>query len=183
MKKLPAGLVDNNLEIFRDDLSVKCLMNGNVCDYFDLPSILRELFQVELLKDKQACKCIREVFKITDFDEMEERFVWCRYGVLDSTPDWDGINLTPDAPKCKNIKDCQGFNIVCRVPAGVNGTLSRSEYLVAQLVGQSLLDKEIADKLDIEVTTVRTHLARIREKLGVNNRLGIGFWVMSNGIV
>ncbi len=183
MKILPAGLVDNSLEVFRDGNATKCIINGNVREYLELPSVLREPFQVELLKDKAACKCIRDDFRIVDLDEMEERFVWCRYGALDSSPDWNGIELTPDAPTCDKIKDCPGFDIVCKVPVGENGKLSRNEYLVAKLVGEQLFDKEIADRLGIEVTTVRTYLTRIREKLNVNNRLGIGFWAMSKGIV
>jgi DNA-binding CsgD family transcriptional regulator len=183
MKKLPAGLTDNTLNIFYHPDGPKAIMNGNVTRYIELPSVMREPFQVELIRDKDACKCLREGFGIHDFDEMEEQFVSCRYGALNESPDWDGIKLTSDAPICDKIRDCPGFNIVCKVPAGKNGTLSKSEYLVAQLVGEGKQDKEIASILDIEITTVRTHLTRIRNKLCVNNRIEIAFWVSTKGIL
>ncbi|TLX73725.1 response regulator transcription factor [Labilibacter sediminis] len=183
MKKLPAGLIDNSLEIFRHSTGIRAVMNGSVSRYIELPTVLREPFQVELINDKKACSCLRNDFGIHDADMMEEQFVSCRYGALDHSPDWDGEKLRSDAPVCDKIADCKGFNIVCRVPEGKNGTLSRSEYLVAQLVGEGKLDKEIASTLDIEITTVRTHLSRIRDKLCVNNRVEIAFWASTKGII
>lgn len=183
MKKLPAGLIDNSIEVFRHQDKIKALMNGSVVDYLELPLALREPFQAELLRDKAAVKCIRSEFCIDDMNLMEERFVGCRYGALDHAPDLKGNLLMSDAPVCDKIKDCPGFNVVCKVPPGPNGTLCRSEYLVVQLVGQGKLDKEIAAELGIEITTVRTHLARTRHKLCFNTRVEIGLWAQNKGIV
>jgi len=184
MKNLPSGLDDNTLEIYRcKSGKVKALMNGNSVSYIELPGILREPFQAELIGDRAAINCLRNEMKITDSDEMEEKFVSCRYGALDSSPDFDGKITRTDAPVCDCIKYCKGFNVVCKVPAGKNGTLGRSEYMVATLVAMGKQDKEIAAELSIELPTVRTHLNRIREKLCVNNRIEIADWVQSHGIV
>lgn len=183
MKKLPAGLTDNSLEVFLCNEELKALSNGNVVNYFELPLVLREPFQVELINDKPAISCLKNYFKIVDADDMEYQFVSCRFGALDHSPDLSDKRLQSDAPVCNKIHTCKGFNIVCKVPAGVKGTLTRSEYLVAQLVGDGKLDKEIADELNIEIPTVRTHLSRVREKLGVNNRIEIANWVQSKGII
>lgn len=48
--------------------------------------------------------------------------------------------------------------------------LTAREREIAALVGGGLADKEIARKLGIGFSTVRTHLQRIFEKLGVHNR-------------
>jgi DNA-binding CsgD family transcriptional regulator len=48
--------------------------------------------------------------------------------------------------------------------------LTRRERDVVTLVVEGLLDKEIAERLGISYTTVRTHLDRSFQKLGVSNR-------------
>ena len=50
------------------------------------------------------------------------------------------------------------------------GRLTRREREVVGLAADGLLDKEIAQRLGISYTTVRTHLDRSFQKLGINNR-------------
>ncbi len=183
MKNLPAGLTDNNLEVFKHQGKLLALQNGHTIDYFELPEMMREPFQTELIRDKEAFKCLQTQFNLYDSNDIEYQFVCCRYGALDHKPDFDGIKVTADAPGCNKLMDCQGFNIVCKVPPGPNGILSRSEYMVAKLVGEGKMDKEIADILDIKVPTVRTHISRIHQKLCVNNRIEITLWAQKHGIV
>ncbi len=49
-------------------------------------------------------------------------------------------------------------------------SLTKRELEVLTYISIGLLDKEIADKLNISVTTVRTHCRNIYKKLGINNR-------------
>ena len=178
---LPAGLI-TGLEIFRSGSDVKVAHNGKICDYLELHSTVREPFQVELIADKNAIKVLNDYFKLFSGDEMEEKFVGCRYGTLDSVPDVAGCITHPDAPNCENILTCPGFNVICKIPAGVNGTLSACEYKVMVLVSQGKLDKEIADIMQIELSTVRTYQERIRTKLGVNNKIEIALWAHNKGV-
>jgi len=182
MKKLPAGLTDNSMEVFLHQGKLLALQNGHTVEYFDLHNVMREPFQAELIRDKAALNCLKTQFNLYEADEMEYKFVACRYGALNAHPDMEGLQLTPDAPGCGNIATCKGFNVVCKVPPGPNGVLSHSEYMVAQLVAQGKIDKEIADMLNIKVPTVRTHLSRIRDKLCVNNRIEISIWCHNQGI-
>ena len=65
------------------------------------------------------------------------------------------------------------------VPAGteVRGqaelTLSVRELEIARMIADDFGDKEIAWRLGVEVSTVRTHLKRIFAKLGVRRRSGV----------
>lgn len=180
--KLPAG-IEKGVEIFRSSCGeIKVMVSGNKIDYMDLPSILREPFQAELISDKKAIKCLHDM-NLYEADEMELKFVSCRYGGYDNKSDLEGHETCPDAPNCEHIKDCPGFNIICKIPKGKNGILSRQEYLITLMISKGRLDKEIANELGCEVSTVRTHLARIREKLCVNNRIEIHFWAINNGII
>jgi len=57
--------------------------------------------------------------------------------------------------------------------------LTRRERDVVALVVEGLLDKEIAQRLGISYTTVRTHLDRSFQKLGVSNRSRLARLVQS----
>jgi len=180
---IPAGLENNAIEIYCVEDKVKALHNGSTCEYLELPEQLREPFQAELLSDKEALDCLINEMKIVEPDKMEEKFVSCRFGNLDSTPDLQGKEVKADAPTCNLFTTCPGFNKVCKVPPGPNGTLSRKEFQVVCLVHKGKQDKEIAHEMSIELTTVRTYLCKIREKLCVNNRIEIAFWAQKKGIV
>jgi DNA-binding CsgD family transcriptional regulator len=51
--------------------------------------------------------------------------------------------------------------------------LSVREFEIARMISDDLSDKEIAYRLQVEVSTVRTYLKRIFEKLGVRRRSGV----------
>lgn len=178
---LPAGII-TGLEIFRSGSEVKVLREGKTCDYLELPSTIREPFQVELISDKNALQILTEHFKLFDGEELEEQFVGCRYGTLDSIADIEGAITHPDAPNCEHILTCPGFNVICKIPAGLNGTLSACEYKTMVLISQGKLDKEIADVMNIEISTVRTYQERIRFKLQLNNRIEIARWAFKKGV-
>ena len=47
------------------------------------------------------------------------------------------------------------------------------EVEIARMISDDLSDKEIAHRLDVEISTVRTHIKRIFDKLGVRRRSGV----------
>lgn len=49
-------------------------------------------------------------------------------------------------------------------------SLSPQQFRVLVLVAQGLLNKQIADRLDVQERTVKAHLSAIFERLGVRNR-------------
>lgn len=182
--RLPAGLNNNGLEIYRDpEGRVRVIQNGNRTEYLELPLVLREPFQAELIADQDARNTLINDLRITNADEMEEMFVGCRYGTLDSHPDLKDGHLTHDLPVCDKMKTCPAFGKVCKQPEGPGGKLSRTQYLIAIEVAKGKLDKEITEEFQIELPTVRTHLNRIREKLNVNNRIEIALWTQRHSIV
>jgi DNA-binding CsgD family transcriptional regulator len=57
--------------------------------------------------------------------------------------------------------------------------LSPREQEAAQLVAQGLSDKEIARRLNISTTTVRTHLEHAFKKTGASNRAGLAHKILN----
>jgi len=49
-------------------------------------------------------------------------------------------------------------------------SLSAQQYKVLDLVAQGLLNKQIADRMGISLRTVKAHMTRIMDRLGVRNR-------------
>ena len=70
------------------------------------------------------------------------------------------------------------------VPKGGEvGGLSPREIEVAILLAKGLINKEIADRLNISITTVITHRKNIMEKLHARSLADIIIYVVMNGLV
>jgi len=180
---LPAGLEDSHVEYYRVGDRCNAMYAGTRFPFHQLPAEAREPIGVELINDKKAFNCLAHDMKIEP-SMMEEQLAWCRYGRFNTTPDFNTLTckLTPDAPGCEKEKTCPGFGIVCKIPAGVNGNLTKQEYFIVRLVVAGHDDKGISRELAIELTTVRTHMQRIHYKLDVFNRIQIFIWAKSHGI-
>lgn len=68
-------------------------------------------------------------------------------------------------------------------PAATGHELSAREIEVLVLVTKGLINKEIADKLNISLTTVITHRKNITEKLGIKSVSGLTIYAVMNGYV
>lgn len=62
-------------------------------------------------------------------------------------------------------------------------TLTAREAEVLALVAKGLLNKEVADRLGIGLTTVISHRKRITEKLGIKSVSGLTIYAVMNGYV
>ncbi|MDX3521414.1 response regulator transcription factor [Streptomyces scabiei] len=70
-----------------------------------------------------------------------------------------------------------------RVVRRTGEPLTSREQEVARLVAEGLTNSEIGAELFISAGTVKTHLARLQKKLGVQNRVGIAAWVWESGLM
>ncbi|MBI4502602.1 MAG: response regulator transcription factor [Gemmatimonadetes bacterium] len=59
------------------------------------------------------------------------------------------------------------------IPQSSAPHLTRRELEIAELIGQGHSNKEIARVLELSLHTVKTHVRRIMEKLGLHSRVGI----------
>lgn len=57
-------------------------------------------------------------------------------------------------------------------------TPSPRELEIAALLVERYADKEIADRLGMQVGTVHTHLDRMRKKSGLHDRRALGAWAL-----
>ena len=61
--------------------------------------------------------------------------------------------------------------------------LTARELDIVLLLARGMSNEEIADELVVEVSTVKSHLARVLPKLGLRSRLQVAVWAYQNRIV
>jgi DNA-binding CsgD family transcriptional regulator len=173
--KLPAGLEDQNMElyVYRDEL--KATFNGKKVLFIELPEPIKEAFEVEMIADKVAFKSLQEDMKVLESNEMLIQYVKCNYGGYDFNPDYDAQTGTMKREywDCGCHGKCPAEGKVCKMPAGEFGTLTPRELQITILVANGEPDKLIAHQLDITINTVRSHLENIRRKVGAYTRTDI----------
>ena len=61
--------------------------------------------------------------------------------------------------------------------------LTKREFDVLRALGHGYSNQEIAEKLNIEVTTVRSHISRVLKKLGLDSRTKAALYAVEIGLV
>ncbi|MBB4929508.1 DNA-binding NarL/FixJ family response regulator [Lipingzhangella halophila] len=69
-----------------------------------------------------------------------------------------------------------------RSDARSGGLLTERETDIVRLLAQGLSNVEIAERLVIEASTVKSHLGRVMTKIGVRDRLQTVVWAYRNGV-
>ena len=66
---------------------------------------------------------------------------------------------------------------------GARNQLSERELQIARSVARGRTNTEIAAELFISLSTVKTHITRIQDKLGIRNRVELAAWSWENRIM
>lgn len=61
------------------------------------------------------------------------------------------------------------------------GALTSREVEIIHRVGKGLSNKKIADELGLSVATIRTHLNKVYEKIGVESRVELALYAIQSG--
>lgn len=181
--RLPAGLEDQDLEIYVHNNELHITYQRKVVDFIELPVAIQEIFEVQLIRDKIARVSLQEDMKIMDSTMMLLQYIKCLFGGFDLNPDLHNGKTTPECWDCGRHGTCPGEGKVCKMPEGPMGVLSKREYQVTLLVAYGKFDKEIASELNILETSVREYMKRIRFKIEANNRIEIMLWAQRSGLI
>lgn len=175
MNKLPAGLLDENAEIFRnDDFNAFCQTNGKVLHFYEFPINLHRHLENEYDAD-QVAKAVVSSWYPERMQQLE-RFTACRYGAFSmSLPDFDAKSqvLTPDFQYCPARKACKGYGHVCLLPLcpDTNERLTKQELECMMLIASGLPDKALCDSMNIAPDTFNEYKRRAFAKLNAHSKV------------
>ncbi|MFZ4545862.1 MAG: response regulator transcription factor [Bacteroidales bacterium] len=169
------------IEYFAVDGEVFFIKNKEIHPFADLPCG----DALALRRDLESCNIVRKAIEkyITDPVDQLKQFAACRYGKLNSTPDFINGRTNDCETQCQSCAStCRFDQKICVRPDAKYGQPTKREIEIAKLVaGRS--NKEIAQKLGVSVNTVVTHIAHLLEKIGGHSRSFIVHWAISNNIL
>ncbi len=173
LQLLPAGLIDDSFEIFYHGVDVYVIMNATVTAFSEWPQWLIDLIGSDLAKYRAAVWALDELGLI-DHNERIWQYSRCRFGGYDGNPDItpNGDILHTEYWDCGFRCKCPYEGLICSSIKVKNGVLTAREIDIIRLVAEDLLNKEIADVLDMSEKTVPVHLQNIARKIGISNRRG-----------
>lgn len=95
----------------------------------------------------------------------------------------ENIDLTRSESTIVEQLDAILKNIERRQPDTESAELSQREIEVLSLVARGMINKEIADRLNISFNTVLSHRKNITAKLGIKSVSGLSVYAMMNGYI
>lgn len=189
MSKLPAGLFDENIEIFEHEGQAWALYNGKRMPFSDVPSQIYDAFFNEMLSDNEAMKAL-DTLPDKNFSNRFNKYLLCRYGALNGTPDYNTStkNFTHEYYNCGKRENCPFEFKLCdkvKINTEKNGEvyLTRKEVEIVKIIASGLTDKEGSDKAKIAHDTFLTHKKNIYSKLGINSNVQLALIAFHNNLI
>jgi DNA-binding NarL/FixJ family response regulator len=68
-------------------------------------------------------------------------------------------------------------------PQSADESLTPRELDIVRAVARGMTNAELGERLEISISTVKTHLAAVQRKIGARNRTEIAIWAWENGHV
>jgi DNA-binding CsgD family transcriptional regulator len=170
---IPAGLVDENIEFMVENGEVKFTMNGTLHDFLELT--VNDLAVVEnAFKTDFKAQTGIELIGITDPIERLKKYIFCRWGALNSKADidHDSDDLDIEYWDC-GCRPCLGDGLICKYPKVKEKRLTRHEMIIIRSIGNERLNKQIAEDLNVSFDTVNKECRTIANKIGCYGKNGI----------
>lgn len=181
---LPAGLCDQNLEVFIHEGILKASFNGTIQLFSELPEQIKSIFLDDMLANPTAIKSMRSMGKV-NIDEMLDQYVSCRFGGFDATPDLtpETQKLLPEYWECGHRNSCPYEGKLCEMVKVGETYLTKREIMCIKQITSGLADKNCADNLGVTEQTFAVHKRNIYSKLGINCKTELMTFSIKNNIV
>lgn len=166
---LPAGLIDDNIEFFKSDDLQAYKIRISVVVPFDAFSnaIVDHIYQQ--VAEKYPVKLSELMnMNLPGKREMVKQALLCNYGNFDNKPDLIAGELQKaEFVRCSKRGSCKHEGKLCEnLITDTGERLTPKEVKYLELTAKGLLDKEIAQHLNISPLTVATHNRNTRRKTG-----------------
>lgn len=170
-QQLPPGLVSDAVEFFIHQHEVKCQTQGRTYSFDEMPAEILRIVEDDMMANPKALKALAD-WDITDQNEQMRQYIACRFGGYDYQADISperGIQPA-EYVDCGRRGSCPYEGKLCTSLLLANGIATKREVEVLKMIGQSLLDKEICDQLNMSQDTLRNHKDSLSQKAGVERK-------------
>jgi DNA-binding CsgD family transcriptional regulator len=116
------------------------------------------------------------------FSDHIEQFGICRFGGLDNQIDIEGNNMNPEWFDCGRRGNCPGEGLVCKSIKTENGLIAPRLIQYMQLLCLGLTDKEIANHMNVAISTAKTFKARCMDATECRTKSELTAWAKDRGI-
>lgn len=182
--ELPAGLTDCNVEIFEKDGRAYAIYNGETMPFHKLPNDIYNAFFEEMLNNIEAVRAL-DALADKSFSSKFNQYLICRYGSLDSRPDFNNTTkeFTSEYYDCGKHNDCPFKFALCGQVKINDVHLTRKEIQLVILIASGLTDKETADKANITKDTLFCHKKHIYTKLNIHSNTQLTAIAYKNNLI
>lgn len=155
---------DISIELIAVNQQLKAFYKGNMINFFELPEdIMGKLIDL-MISDKDAMKILNKTKN--DTYDMLKQYCWCNFGGINHEADIIGNHFEPEYWDCGKRGSCQFEGKICK-----QKLLGKRELEFARLLATGLLDKEIANIMNITYSTACDYRIRIQQKTGTSNKV------------
>lgn len=178
--KIPAGILDNNVEFFHAADGLRAFVNGELLQWKSLPRRVIDMVRKDLERHPEALDRLAHL----PADEQLQVYAKCKFGAL-------GLD-EPDLTSCGqsnaeywdcNCTSCPLKPVLRNSLEVAHGTLTHRELEVLKLIAKGLPGKIICDQIDIAESTFNTHKSAIFRKVGIHNNVEIALWATKNNLI
>lgn len=143
-------------------------------------SIVRQ-FETQLAADSKA-RLGLELMKIAPEKKLEQ-FAICLHGGLDDMPDIDESGETTfEFFDCGKRGHCPGEGLVCKSMVCEFGVLSPRLIQYLGYCAKDMPDKDIAEAMNVQLTTIATFRKRAQDAIGVNSKPALAAFAIRKNI-
>ncbi|OBQ56068.1 hypothetical protein JJL45_05355 [Tamlana sp. s12] len=164
------GLTCANLEFFNHEGKVKAFTKGKMVDFEDLPYTYHQLLR-EAINDEPETDAILKEWEPNSELKQLHKFVECRFGGLDYTPDIQNMELQDgEYWDCPLRGNCKGEGKVCRQLSYNNQNLSNNDIKFLKLVHTPLTNEALAEEFNMAMGTFHQFKKRLYQKLNIQTK-------------
>lgn len=169
--KIYPGLNCSSVEFFNsDDGKVKMLANGRLQDFYDAPFSTLLVIREHLAASPKVDTILKEWHPDSEMKRME-KFIHCRFGGLDFTPDIKDHELQAgEYWDCPLRGICKGEGLVCKNLKYNSHTLLLKDIKLMRLLTTNLTNEVLAEKLDMCMGTFNLFKKELYKKLNIQTK-------------
>lgn len=169
--RLPGGYNNTTGEFYIDGGELWLSYQKAHHNYDTFPEEIKSIVREDMEQNPIALAELVDEWNLLDEKSQTTQYLACRYGAFDGSPDIiDGKLQVPEHVACGIRETCKSQGKLCGSIQLKHGNLTVHEVRTLTEVGNGLLDKEIADKHNISVHTVRHQKDSICRKSGLERK-------------